>query len=115
MFINPFMMWSRLALKAGEMALGSAQVIALRTNRTQPDGGEMLLMGREKGHAAVESMQSMTLPLLRMNQQLATLAFNQMLSAWSAMWSIASSRSPAESLNRQLKFAGTTISDSAVA
>ncbi len=115
MFVNPFMMWNRLAWKVSEMALGSAQVIALRTNGPRPGGKELLMMSREKGEAAVASMQSMALPFFRMNQQLATLAFNQMLSAWSSMLSIASSRTPAQSLERQLKLAGTTISNSAVA
>ena len=37
-----------------------------------------------------------------------------MLAAWSALFSIALSRTPAESINRQLKFAGTTLNSSAI-
>ena len=33
LFLNPFLMWSRLAWKTGEMAMASVQVIGFRTKR----------------------------------------------------------------------------------
>lgn len=123
MFTTPFLMWSRLAIKTGEMILGSAQVIAHRTTRMALAGGtpgetdrqEFALMGREKGEAAFDSARSMGFPLLMLNQQVAALAFKQMLSAWTSMLSIGSSRTPAQTVERQAKFVRDTIGDSVVA
>lgn len=112
--MNPLLAWSRLASKTGEMALGAAQVIALRTNPAV-DRGEVLLMGREKGEAAIDSMQAMGLPLMRMYQQMATLGYSQMISFWSSMLSIRSSRTPAQAIQNQLKLVGDTMNRSAVA
>jgi len=114
MYMNPLLTWSRFALQAGETALGSAQVIAYRTNPTA-ERGEMLTMGREKGEAAIESMQAMGLPLMRMYQQMAALGFSQMMSLWSSMLSIGSSRTSAQVTQRQLKLLDDTIKSSAVA
>jgi hypothetical protein len=36
--MNPFLMWSRLAWKTGEMAIASAQVIGHRTSRPALSG-----------------------------------------------------------------------------
>ncbi len=33
LFMNPFLMWSRLAWKTGEMAIASPQVVGHRTSR----------------------------------------------------------------------------------
>ena len=89
LFMNPFLMWSQLAWKTGEMAIASAQVIGHRTGRLAragpvPDARdqrEFALMGREKGAAAMESAQAVGVRMLMLNQQFAALAFKQMLSA----------------------------------
>lgn len=123
MFKTPFLIWSRLAIKTGEMALGSAQVIAHRTARLSLAGGapveadrrEFALMGREKGEAALESARAMGWSMVTMNQQFAALAFKQVLSAWASMMSIATSRTPAQSVERQAKFVQDAVGDSIVA
>lgn len=123
LFMNPFLMWSRLAWKAGEMAMASAQVIGHRTTRlalagptpSARDQREFTLMGQEKGTAALASAQAMGLPMLRMSQQFAVLAFKQMLAASAAMMSIGASRTPAESAGRQLKLVSDTLAAPVVA
>jgi len=59
LFMNPFLMWSRLAWKTGEMAIASAQIIGHRTGRfalagpvpSARDQREFALMGHEKNEA----------------------------------------------------------------
>ena len=121
--MTPFLAWNRLAWKAGEMAMSSAQVITHRAARmafagavpSARDQSEFALMGREKSQAAMESALAMGNPLLLLNQQLAALAFKQVLAAWSTMTSIASSRTSCQSVERQAKFVRDTIGDSVVA
>ena len=121
--MNPFLMWSRLAWKAGEMAIGSVQVIGYRTNRiahasivpSVRDQREFALMGQEKREAAMESAQAVGVRMLMLNQQFAALAFKQMLSASQALMSIAASRTAAESVGRQSKLARDTMTSSVVA
>ena len=77
-FANPFLIWTDLALKTGEMMLASAQVIGHRTGRmaaagpkpSARDRREFTLMGEEKIKAAAESAQAMTAQMMRMNPQL---------------------------------------------
>jgi hypothetical protein len=123
LFIDPFLMWSRLAWKAGEMAIASAPVIGHRTGRlalassvtTARDQREFALMGQEKGRAALESAQAAGVRMLMMNQQFAALAFKQMLSASAALLSIAASRTAAESVHRQSKLVRDTLNNSVAA
>jgi hypothetical protein len=122
-FINPFLLWSRLAWKAGEMAMASAQVIGHRTSRfalagpapSARDQREFTLMGQEKGAAALASAQAMGLPMLKMSQQFAGLAFKQMLAASAAMMSTGASLTPAEAAGRQLKLVSNTLAAPVVA
>jgi hypothetical protein len=72
-------------------------------------------MGQEKGEAALKSAQAVVVPMLMLNQQLAALAFKQMLSASVALMSIAASRTAAESVDRQSKLVRDTVNSSAVA
>ena len=110
LLMNPFLLWSRLAWQAGEMAIASSQVIGHRTHRltlagpapNARDRREFALMGQEKGAAAVESAQAVGMPLLMVTQQFTALAFKQMLSASAALMSIAASRTPAESAEHRL-------------
>jgi len=119
LFMEPFVQWSRLALKAGETAMSSAQVIGRRSGHfLQPGAGsqvEFLLMGREKAEAALESAQAVGVRMMVLNQQLLSFALKQAMSASAAWLSIAASRSPAESADRQAKLVRDTIAGSAVA
>jgi hypothetical protein len=123
LFMNSFLMWSRLAWQAGEMAIASAPVIGYRTSRlalaasvpSSRDQREFALMGREKGEAVLESTQAVGVRMLMLNQQFAALAFQQMLSASVALMSIAASRTAAESVERQSKLVRDTIANSVVA
>ncbi len=117
LIMNPFLMWSRLAWKTGEMAIAATQVIGRRTTRfalagplpSAPDQREFALMGREKGEAALESARAVGVRMLALNQQFVALAFKQMLSASAALMSIAASRTAAESVERQSKLARETL------
>lgn len=123
LFMAPFMIWSRLAWKAGEMAISSAQVIARRTGHlalsgTVPDASdqrEFSLMGREKAEAVMESAQAMAAHALLLNQQFAALVLKQMMSASVTLMSIASSRSAGESVERQMKLVRDTMTGSTAA
>lgn len=109
--------------KTGEMAIASAQVTGLRTKRIALAGSlpgprdqrEFALMGQEKGAAAMESAQAVGAHILMLNQQHAALAFKQILSASVSLMSIAASRSAAESVERQSKFARDSMAGSIVA
>jgi hypothetical protein len=122
LFANPFFTWGRLAWKAGEMAMASMQVIGHRTHRLvlagiQPsahDQSEFVLMGQEKAQAMTASAQAVGMRLLMLNQQFAALAFKQMMSAAGSLMSIATSRTVAESVERQSKLVRDTMTSSAV-
>ena len=94
--MNPFLTWSRLAWKFGEMAVASMPVIGDRTSRlafagTIPDARdqrELTLMGQEKGEAAWAAAQAVGWHMVLLNQQFATLAFNHMLSTSAGLMSI---------------------------
>lgn len=123
LFMNPFLLWSRLAWNAGEMAIGAVQVIGHRTNRiahagiapSARDQREFALMGQEKGEAAMESARAIGARILMLNQQIAALAFKQMLSASAALVSIGASRTAAESVDRQSKLMRDRMTNSVVA
>ena len=123
LFVNPFFMWSRLALKTGEMAIASAQVIGHRAGRlalagsppTARDQREFALMGQEKGEAAWESAQAVGVRMLMLNQEFAALSFKHMLSASLALMSLAASRTAAESVDRQSKLVRDSMNNSMVA
>lgn len=123
LFMGPFLVWSRLAWKAGEMAISSAQVVGHRSSRLLLSGSvpdardqrEFSLMGREKGEAMLESAQALAARALTMNQQFVTLAFKQLMTASVTLMSIASSRSVAESVERQGKLVRDTMAGSVAA
>lgn len=120
LFVNPFLSWSRLAWKAGEMSIAAAQVVGRRTGRLAligpaigpGDRRELAMMGQEKGEAAIESAQAVGMRMLVLNQQFAALAFRHMVSTSSALLSLAASRTPAESAQRQAKFVRDTTANS---
>lgn len=111
-----------MAWKTVEMTVDAAQVIGHRSNRmassfVPPSARhqrEFSLMGREKGEAALESAQTLGVRVLMLNQQVAALAFKQMLSASLALASIATSRTGAQAMDRQAALLRDTLSSSAV-
>jgi hypothetical protein len=123
LFANPFLLWSQLAWKTGEMAIAAAQVIGHRMSSpafagfapSARDLREFALMGREKGVVGLESALAAGEPLLRLNQQVAALAFKQVMSASVALMSIAASRTPAESISRHSKLVRDTMTGSVIA
>ncbi len=100
----------------------STQVIGHRTRRlalagTHPnthDQREFFLMGQEKAQATADAAQAVGMRLLMLNQQFAALAIKQMLSAAGSLMSIATSRTAAESVERQSKLLRDTMASSAV-
>jgi len=116
---DPFVAWTRLAWKTGELMMSSGEVVGRRMAGMALAGAgdplEIALMGREKMEAAAESGYAMWWALARMNQQLAALALEQMFSGAAGMMSLASSRTHAESLRRQASLVGDSIARSAAA
>ena len=110
-FSNPFLIWTDLAVKTGEMMLASAQVIGHRTGRmaaagpspSARDRREFTLMGQEKIEASTESAQAMAAQMMRTNPQLGALAVKQMLTGATAMMSLATSRTIGQSMAQQAK------------
>jgi hypothetical protein len=121
--VNPFRSWWAFAWKTGEMMLASGQVIGHRSKRMRsaghsPGAGdrrEFALMGQEKLAAAAESSQAVAFNLLRLNQQFGAIALKQMLTATAAIISVATSRTPGQSVARQSKLVRDTMSHSVVA
>jgi hypothetical protein len=120
---NPFLVWSGLAFKTGEMMMASAQVISHRVNRialagpapSERDQREFALMGQEKIEAAAESAQAMAARVLNLNQQIGTLAFKQLLMGTSSFISLATSCNIAQSSKLQAKLVCDTVSSLAAA
>ena len=108
-----FMLWNTLAMKTAEMMLASAQVIGHRTGRmalagpapSARDRREFALMGQEKVEASAQSVQAMAAHLLSRNQELGAQAFSNMLRSTSALMMLASSRTPAQLIARQVALA----------
>ncbi len=120
---NPLWTWSTFAWKAAEMMLASTQVIGQRSKRMLSAGGspnaadrrEFAMMGQEKISAAADSSQAVALNWLRLNQEFGAIAFKQMVTATTALISLTSSRTPAQSAARQTRFVRDTVTHSAVA
>ncbi len=117
LYMNPFIAWTQLAWKSGELMLHSGEVIGRRMGGMAlnglGDGREIALMSREKLEAATQSGYAMWWALARMNQQLATLAMQRMLAGAASAASIAASRNAAESVQRQVKALGDAAAHSA--
>jgi hypothetical protein len=118
--LSPFMVWSDLAVKTGEMMVASAQVISHRTGRMATAGAspsardqhEFRLMGQEKVEAMTESAQAMALQMMTMNPMLGLSAFELMMKSSGALLSLASSTSISQSLSRQAEL-GRVLAQSA--
>jgi hypothetical protein len=113
--MNPFSLWTDLALKTGEMLAASAQVITHRTSRmvsagTSPnarDRKEFRRMGLEKVEAAGESAWAMAEQMGRTQLDLGLKAWQDMAQAGAAWMSVASSRSLPQALAKQTHLVNT--------
>jgi hypothetical protein len=120
---NPFLAWTNLAWKVGEMSMASAQVIAHRTTRMAAAGAnpsasdqqEFTRMGQEKIDAATESAQAMGLQLLNMNLKFGARVFRHMVTGGAAMVSLAGSRDVGQFVTRQAKLAQAVSQSAATA
>jgi hypothetical protein len=110
---HPFMVWTDLAWKIGEMSMASAQVIAHRTARISASGpipsardrNEFTRMGQEKLDAAGESVRAMLAHLTKANLALGARMFAQIMATTTAFTSLSASRSPTQFITRQAKLA----------
>lgn len=118
---NPFLLWTTLTVKTWEMLFASAQVIGHRTGRmalagpapNARDRREFHLMGQEKIDAATESLQAVALRMFSLNQQLGLMAFQQFISGWSGLMSLAVSNTIPQTLKVQKDMLNNTISHTA--
>ena len=114
-FTNPFLAWTRLVWKTGEMLLASAQVIHHRTGRMAAAGAtpsacdrrEFALMGQEKVEAGVESGSAMAAQMMTMNPLLGALAVKHMTRGAAAVMSLAASRTAGQAMARHAKLVRT--------
>lgn len=114
-FADPFLLWTHLAWKTGEMMLASAQVVHHRTSRIAAAGAtpsardrrEFALMGQEKIEAAVESASAMAAQMMRMNPLLGPRAFGRMMAGAAAVMSLAASRTAGQAMARHAKLVRT--------
>lgn len=112
---NPFLAWTDLAWKFGEMSTAAAQVIAHRTTRiaaagpmpSARDRHEFTRMGQEKIEAATECAAGIAGHLMAMNLQFGARAFGDAMNATSALMSLGTSRSVGELVSRHARFAQT--------
>jgi hypothetical protein len=114
-FTNPFLVWTRLAWKTGEMMLAAAQVINHRTGRMAAVGStpnardrrEFALMGQEKIEAGVESASAMAAQMMMMNPLLGARAVKHMMTGAAAVMSLAASRTAGQAIARRAKLVRT--------
>jgi len=110
---NPFMAWSELSWKFGEMWMASAQVVAHRTARMAAAGPmpgsrdrrEFALMGQEKVEAAAESALAIAGHLAAMNLEFGARAVRNAVTESTAWMSLVTSRNVGELMTRQLHVA----------
>lgn len=112
--LNPFLLWTDLALKTGEMMLSSGQVIGQRVDRmaragvcpSARDRKEFALMGSEKLKAASASGAAVAGQLQKANLQLAARAWEQSFATLNAMGSLGASRTWGQAVARQQALLG---------
>ncbi len=120
LYADPFRIWSSFAWKMSEMMLVSMHVISHRSQRmagnaqSADNRRELGLMAQEKAAVAIESAQTMAFSSMMLSQQLCAAAFKQMLAGTVAIMSVSASRTPAQSVTRQLKLVRSTMARSAV-
>lgn len=109
---EPLRLWSDFMWKSGETMLASAQVIGYRINPVFWIGNgsgarnrrEFALMGTEKFAAATGSLHAAASSWVRLTQEFGTSLSGQALQGWSAMASLATSRTSAQAGSRQVRF-----------
>lgn len=122
-FTNPFLLWTHVAWKTGEMMLASAQVIHHRTGRMAAAGAkpsardrrEFALMGQEKLEAGAESASAMVKQMMKMNPLLGARAFEHMMAGAAAVMSLAASRTAGQALARHAKLVRAMTQSAATA
>lgn len=123
LLVNPVQAWTDFAMLSGQMLATSAQVIGQRTSRmmlaganpTERDQRELAMMSEEKTAAVVESAQAMAQGVFKLSQQLAVMAYRQMLAGVPLMMSLATSSTPQQSANRQANLMRAGLANSAEA
>jgi hypothetical protein len=112
---NPFLAWSDLAWKIGEMSIASAEVIAHRTARmttagpmpSARDQQEFALMGQEKFDASMESARATTAYLSTAYLKFAERGLRYMVTGTSALMALAASRTVDQIIARHARLADT--------
>lgn len=108
-YLNPFSLWTDLAMQTTGMMLASAEVIGHRTSRmaqssfppSAKDAAEFTLMGQEKMEAATESMQAATLSMMAFSPFAAMKVFNEMATVQADLFHLATSSSLPMAMSRQ--------------
>ena len=111
-FFNPLMIWTDVALKTSEMLVSSGSVIQMRTSRMAEHGmepspadmREIHLMSAEKLAAATESGAAIANQLHTTHYALVNRAVQQWFQSHTALWSLATSFTPAQVLARSQAF-----------
>ncbi len=107
-FFNPLMIWTDVALKTSEMLVSSGSVIQMRTSRMAEHGlrpspsdmREIHLMSEEKLAAVTESGAAIANQLHTINYALVNRAVQQWFQSHLALWSLATSFTPAQAITR---------------
>jgi hypothetical protein len=100
---NPLQKVAELSLAAPQVvALRSMQMLAAGANPSVRDRQELARMGSEKVQALAESVNAMTLQVMKINQEWATLAARQWWSAWTAPWSALAKMPQAPAIGQRL-------------
>jgi hypothetical protein len=118
---NPFLVWTRLAWKTGEMMLASAQVIHHRTGLMAAAGAtpsardrrEFALMGQEKIEAGVESASAIAAQMMTLNPLLGPRAYKHMVTGAAAVMALAASRTAGQAVARHAKLVRTMTQSAA--
>lgn len=114
---NPLMLWVDVALKTQEMLLSSGSVIQMRTERMAKAGltpsdvdlAEMQLMGHEKLAAATEAGAAMANQLHTTQFALMNRAVKHWLGGGVALFSLATSLTPAQAVTHAQAFGNATV------
>lgn len=107
-YLNPFALWTDLAIQTTGMMLASAEVISHRTARmaqasippSARDTAEFTLMGQEKVEAASESMHAAGLAMMAFSPFAAMNMFNEMAAVQTSLFHLATSSSLPAAISR---------------
>jgi hypothetical protein len=110
-YLNPFALWTDLAMQTTGMMLASAEVFSHRTARVAQasippsarDAAEFTLMGQEKMEAATESMQAAGLAMMAFSPFAAMKMFNEMAAIQTSLFHLATSSSLPAAISRHQK------------